>query len=373
MSEQSSQQSRPDPPTASPPRAGSSRKLTRGLALSVAAGAALYVLLATGLGEGRAVWQHLRAFSPTVLLLGLLLASLNYLFRFAKWQYYLRVLDVNTWPLPAQTRTMQDGQTRPYLRLYDSLLVFFSGFALTVTPGKVGEVLKSYLLKESHHEPLARTAPIVFAERLTDLLSLLLLALLGIATWMSPAQRYFVGMGFALCLGLILLLTSRALVYWLLRILQKLPPQRLMTRLCPKLHELYDSAYLMIRPVPLLLGTVLSIVAWFCECLAFYWVVRGCIDGAQATLLLCTFIYALMTVAGALAFVPGGLGVTEGGMVLMLAQLGGLSSASGVAATLVIRVQTLWFAVLLGVLAMLLYSRGQHMTVSLDSLQQRDP
>ena len=73
MSESSSQQSSPSPPTASPPRAGSSRKLTRGLALSVAAGAALYVLLATGLGEGRAVWQHLRAFSPTVLLLGLII------------------------------------------------------------------------------------------------------------------------------------------------------------------------------------------------------------------------------------------------------------------------------------------------------------
>ena len=40
--------------------------------------------------------------------------------------------------------------------------------------------------------------------------------------------------------------------------------------------------------------------------------------GAEASLKLCTFIYAAMTIAGALSFLPGGLGVQEGGMVALL-------------------------------------------------------
>ena len=84
--------------------------------------------------------------------------------------------------------------------LFDSLLLFLSGFALTVTPGKVGEVLKSYLLRESFGQPIARTAPIVLAERLTDLIGLLLLTLLGgVSTWMRPEHHYLVGLGMSVC------------------------------------------------------------------------------------------------------------------------------------------------------------------------------
>ena len=56
------------------------------------------------------------------------LASINYGFRFLKWEYYLARLGVR-------------GVRKP-----DSLLVFLSGFVLTVTPGKVGEVFKSAVL-----------------------------------------------------------------------------------------------------------------------------------------------------------------------------------------------------------------------------------
>ncbi len=211
---------------------------------------------------------------------------------------------------------------------------------------------------------MARTAPIVFGERLTDLLGLLLLALLGVSTWMSKSQQYLVVVGFAACAGLIVAVASRPLVLWVLTLLERLPPKRLFQTAVPKLRELYESTYTLVRPGPLLLGTTLSVGAWFCECLAFYLVTRGCLGGQQASLLLCTFIYAMMTVAGALVFVPGGLGVTEGGMVVLLAQLAAMPYPSAVVATLVIRVQTLWFAVLLGVLALLLYTRRQSLQVT---------
>src|SRR5690606_5969243 len=71
------------------------------------------------------------------------LASLNYVLRFGKWQYYLRVLRVSG------------------VKPLDSLLIFLSGFVLTVTPGKVGEVFKSAVLARTHGIPAERTSPIV--------------------------------------------------------------------------------------------------------------------------------------------------------------------------------------------------------------------
>ena len=63
-----------------------------------------------------------------------------------------------------------------------------------------------------------------------------------------------------------------------------------------------------------------------------------------------TFIYAAMTVAGALSFLPGGLGVTEAGMLALLTTFGtGIARGTAAAATFVTRACTLWFAVGIGV------------------------
>lgn len=78
------------------------------------------------------------------------LASFNYGLRFLKWQYYLARLEIRG------------------VRAVDSLLIFLSGFVLTVTPGKLGEVFKSAVLQQTHGVSAARTAPIVVAERLTS-------------------------------------------------------------------------------------------------------------------------------------------------------------------------------------------------------------
>lgn len=323
--------------------------LGRSIVVAVVAAAALYLLLAATYTDGKAVWASLAAFPISIFIAGLGLAALNYVIRFFKWQYYLRLLAIE-------------------LPLLDSALIFFSGFALTVTPGKIGEVLKSYLLRESQGIAVARSAPIVLAERLTDLVSLLLLSLLGASVWMTAEHRYVVLVGFGLCAALLVGLAWHRLGHRVLDLMALLPPRRITAALVPRLRTFYDAAHALLRPGPLLAATVLSLLAWFCECLALYLVARGA-GVMSASLLLCTFIYALMTVAGALAFVPGGLGVTEGGMALLLAQLGGVARPTAVAVTLLIRVLTLWFAVLLGVVALVVYGRRQRLPVDLDALK----
>jgi uncharacterized protein (TIRG00374 family) len=313
-------------------------KLVLRVVLGIAAGVAVYVGFSIWANAGR-VAEALARFHWGAALLACGLALGNYAIRFGRWQYYLRVLGIR-------------------LPIADSGLVFLSGFALTVTPGKLGEAVKAFLLRESHRIAVTRTAPIVIAERLTDLLALLLLALVGVFTF-HVDRRFLAAGAILVVLGIAVVLID-PLAELALAMAARLPIVR---RAAPKLRELHASTAALLRPAPLLAATALSCGSWFLECLAF-WVVVGGIDGAAISLRAATFIYAAMTVAGALSFLPGGLGVTEAGMLALLVRLGtGLTRGSAAAATFVTRACTLWLAVALGLPALIAYARRKHVAV----------
>jgi len=216
------------------------------------------------------------------------------------------------------------------------------------------------LLRESHGIAAARTAPIVVAERLTDLMGLILLACVGIFTFKADPRFLIVGAGL-IVFGLVVI-SVEPIAAFFLRLFSKTPGMR---RIAPKLEEAYRTTAALLRPAPLALGVALSTVSWFFECAAFWAVVHG-FAGASVDLQAATFIYASMTVAGALSFLPGGLGVTEAGMLAMLVELAtGCGRAVAAAATFVTRLCTLWFAVVIGIAALLIFAKRTMITVDL--------
>jgi uncharacterized protein (TIRG00374 family) len=310
------------------------RNLGRRVLVAVGLGVICYLGL-TLYADASKLGSRLRVFEWWRVAPVLLLASFNYLVRFVKWHYYLHCLQTR---VPART----------------SLLVFLAGFVLTVTPGKLGEVVKSYLLRELRGIPMARTAPIVVAERVTDLISLILLAMVGVLTYGVGAAGLLVGLG-VVALFLVVI-AWRRLALAIIGVCARLPVIRRFGR---KLEEAYASMATMVRPGPLLVASVLSALAWFCECAGFYLVVGG-FPGSYASLHTATFIYAAMTIAGAVSFLPGGLGVTEAGMTGLLVKLGrGIGDATAVGATFITRICTLWFAVGVGFVALLLLRLGR--------------
>ncbi len=307
-------------------------RFARALILAAVAGAALYVGFAAWFGFQK-VRDSLAHFAWSSAAAGAGLAALNYLIRFAKWELYLARLGVRV----------------PRRR---SLGIFLAGFSLTVTPGKVGEVLKSYLLRESDGVPMARTAPIVVAERVTDLVALLLLAVGGAGAF--AASRGALWAGLALVAALMTVVAVRPLGEAAIRLVGKLPLGR---RVAPKLGEFYASTRTLLGPAPLLAATAISVAAWSCECLAFWLILRG-FPGVAVPLGACTFIYAAMTIAGAVSFLPGGLVVQEGGMVKLVCAIAvGVGEPTAFAATFVTRLCTLWFAVAVGLVALLVVRR----------------
>ena len=321
------------------------KKLLGRVILGVAAGVAIYVGFSIW-ADARSVGRALAGFRWVIALAALALASLNYLVRFGRWHYYLKVLGLK-------------------VPVGHSFLVFLGGFSLTVTPGKLGEAVKALLLLESHGIPAVRTAPIVIAERFTDLMGLLLLACVGIFTFKTDPRFLIVG---ACLIGFGLIVVSvEPVARFFLRLSARLP---LVRRVAPKLELAYQTTAELLRPRPLVLGVFLSVISWFFECAAFWAVVHG-FAGAAVDIQAATFIYASMTVAGALSFLPGGLGVTEAGMLAMLGELAtGCNRSVAAAATFVTRLCTLWFAVLVGIVALLVFARRTKISVQLPEKSQ---
>lgn len=326
-------------PAAAPPASG---LLLRRVLWGVVLGMGIYVGFALW-ADARQVTAALRQYAWWTTAVGLALAAANYGLRFWRWQIYLRTLGLH---VPAA----------------ESLRVFLSGFALTVTPGKLGEALKSILLRQSRGIPVARTAPIVFVERLTDLAGLLALAAVGAFSF--PVDRRFLVAGAAVVALGLLFASVESLARPVMLLLAKVPGLK---RAAGSLEEAYQTSARLLRPGPLLLATLLSAVAWACECLAFCLIVDG-FAGAHIGLQAGTFIYAAMTIAGALSFLPGGLGVTEAGMLAMLVRFGsGIDRGTAAAATVLTRIVTLWFAVIVGLIALAWHGRSARQAPSRDS------
>ncbi len=263
----------------------------------------------------------------------LMLSGVNYGLRFLRWQIYLKAL----------------GHPQPWAT---SLLIYLGGFALTTTPGKAGEALRSLFLK-SRGMPYTRSIAAFFSERLADLLAVVVLCLGGV--WAYPALMPLVIVAL-IALAVLFLLVSEG--GWLQTCLQRLggkPGRR--AQAMARVVGLLAGARACHRPRVMLLAMALSLPAWGAEALAFHLLLE--MMNYSVPIAFSAFVYGIGMLAGALSFMPGGLGGTEATMVGLLT-LHGMADPVAIAATLVIRLTTLWFAVMLGLLAMLWLLRGRN-------------
>jgi uncharacterized membrane protein YbhN (UPF0104 family) len=256
----------------------------------------------------------------------LMLSLVNYSLRFVRWQSYLMVLGHRIYVL-------------------ESARIYMAGFGLTILPGKVGESIRSVFLK-SHGVTYPESLAAFFSEQFSNLISMLLLVAVGL--WIHPQAQTIVEILAALILaGLVALQQAR----WIRAIeafaLARLParPRKL---ICYAVEIVLHSGRCFRLPM-LLYGIGLGLLAWGSEGVALFYILH--LLGHDLPLQSALFIYAFSMLVGALSFFPGGLGGTEASMVTLLI-LSNVEQPQAVATTVLIRLATLWFAVVLGILAL---------------------
>ena len=292
----------------------------RGLITSVILAVAVFVGLAL-YGDVPELVDQVSSFPVSLWFAVLGLALLNYLIRFVRWHYYLRLLGIRISPVASGA-------------------IFASGLSMVVSPGRVGELAKSYYLKEKLGVPAAQSSPAVITERVTDLASVLLLSLWGLA--LVPYGWAFAGVA----LGLLAAFAVLVLSSWGSNQVLRLP---MPSRWRPFLATSIDAFRQIMSMKALTVAVFLGVLAWLAEG-AGLWVVLHGLD-APGSFGQAISIYAVATLLGAATMLPGGLVGTEAGMVALLRQVD-LNETQASSATFIIRLCTLWFAVVIGLAAL---------------------
>lgn len=268
----------------------------------------------------------------------LALSAGNYAVRFERWRAFLSRL----------------GHDLPFGR---HLLYYLSGFAFTVSPAKAGEAVRSLYLR-GYGVTYSQSIAALFVERLQDLLAMVLLASLIMTD--RPTYRPLVLGALLLVLALVIGATIKGLPGLLDRLATRLRQARLVS-LLSAIANLLRSSRALLQPRLLLLGTAAGVISWGAEGLGFYVVCQAL--QVHLPLLSALGIYALAVLAGSAAFfLPAGLGGMELVMTsLLVAQ--GAPLRVAVVATLLCRIATLWFAVLIGMAAALTVEMGPQRVV----------
>jgi uncharacterized protein (TIRG00374 family) len=267
------------------------------------------------------------------------LSFLNYIIRYVKWQFYLHRIGV-------------------FLSHKDSFSVFLAGFTLTTTPGKIGEAIKGYFIRDIDGTPIAKTVPVVVSERVTDLLALVLLAMIGFGIGVNTGDQLLTVILLGGVVFVAAIVLSQKTFYQ--QILKRFTSIGPLKRFHESLDDIEHTMTQTLGPKPLVLSTTISIPGWFMECLEL-WLLLSLLSGAGIPsldtpslilLLQATFVHSTASIIGAVSFLPGGVGTYEITSVALITFLLGIQAARASAATILIRVVTLWFSVIVGFIAL---------------------
>lgn len=233
---------------------------------------------------------------PWILIIPIVLLKFTAWFiRFWRWQYFLGVIDASR-----------------KISLFDSALIFVAGFSMVVSPGKIAEILKAVVLRLKTDVPVARSAPVVIAERVVDGVAVLVDAfvaflLAGSAIDLGSYRILMIASAGLLVFGLVAI-QVRPLAYFFLNIIARLP---LIKRLHPALVEFYESSNQILKLRHLIPTSILGSIAHLIDAFAFCIVVSPFVPITWTLFLQGIFITGLTAAIGALSGVPNGAGITE--------------------------------------------------------------
>ncbi len=267
------------------------------------------------------------------------LSLLNYLFRFWRWHRYIHLTQEVDIPIIRH------------------LIIYLSGFALTTTPAKAGEAIRGVFLKD-YGVGFKTNLACFLTERLSDLLAMIVLCLVGA----SKTHDY----QSAVVIGFILIAMIFSLIMYpqmIIRMQTFFKPQtKIQTKIQAKiwhaLSHIYDVLLLTKiyhKPVILCQSLIISVLAWGFEAYGFYYMIH--LLGIDISVSHAIFIYAISMLIGGISFIPAGLGSSEVVMIALLLS-SNIPLAVATAITIFMRIATLWFAVIVGLICLLMQSYG---------------
>ena len=223
--------------------------------------------------------------------------------------------------------------------------IFLIGGALGITPGKIGELFKSQILKEKFSIPRTKTAPLFIVEKFLDFVGAMIIAVIGI--WFVPEIGYIVLIGLSATLVVFKILTSKKLFYKLFDFFNRFKILKKYLESLDSSHETINGALYNKKVFFLLL---LSCGYWIVIGMAAFFVLEA-VGVSTISVINMISTYSSSLIIGAISFLPGGVGVAEGSLIGLLS-IQGIDVSDAIIIVVLIRIFTLWFSTIIGLIAL---------------------
>jgi uncharacterized protein (TIRG00374 family) len=278
------------------------------------------------LADFNLIQEKISNFKINYLPIILILVTLSLIPIFIRWHFLLKNCEIN-------------------IPLTKSIAVFLSGMAFDITPGQIGALMKSQILKISSNIPRTKTAPIVFIEKLYDLIGAIIAAAMGII---------ILGMESYLIIIPILVLT---IIFFFMYyrpaselFFKRITKTKFFSKYVENISE-FDKIIQKSTTVKITtICVLLAVTYWFIISAAAYYTLIA-FDINILDYLKVLAIYATSALLGAISLVPGGIGITEGTLVGLLT-LEGIGVSTALILSVMIRIFILWYPVCLGLLSL---------------------
>ena len=252
----------------------------------------------------------------------LLLVSISWTPLLIRWQILLKKNDIN-------------------IPIKKSFLLFLGGMSMTITPGHVGELIKSQLMKTIYNIPRTKTAPIIFVEKFYDLTGAIIASIIGIIILGMDASLILISV--SILIVIIFLIYYRPIFEFILKRVTK-------TKFFSKYSENISDSYEIVRnsttPQISSISFGLSVLYWIIISVAVHFILLS--FGIESISVLKTIsIYSSSVIIGAISFIPGGLGITEGSLIGLFS-LEGIDVSLALILSVMIRILTMWYSVSIG-------------------------
>ena len=229
--------------------------------------------------------------------------------------------------------------------LRKSIAVFFAGVAFEITPGQIGTLVKSQLLKTSFNIPRTKTVPIIAVEKVYDLISAILASIVGII--ILGIEPYLI------IIAILVLAVIFFFIYYRPAseiFFKRITKTKFFSKYIDNISEFHaifqKSTNVKIATICILLG----VTYWFIISTAAYYILLA-FDINVLDYLTVLAIYTTSILLGAISFIPAGIGITEGSIAGLLT-LNGIDVSTALILSVMIRVLTLWFSVSVGFIAL---------------------
>ena len=82
-------------------------------------------------------------------------------------------------------------QSNIKIPILENFFIFMAGYALSIIPGKVGELIKSQILKTKFNVPRTKTASIIVIEQIYNLIGLVIVSCIGLGLMITFNIEFF--------------------------------------------------------------------------------------------------------------------------------------------------------------------------------------